>query len=424
MGPTVLRQASSAAAFALLACSAAHAGSAGPAVIDDAQLARQVATARARFLAQQPFDRFDVAVLVRDGARWRRGSFGGERLAYPASCVKLGYLVGAVHWCAAQGLQPDCLDASVRPMIVDSDNVATGVVVDQLSGVVNVADANAAGFEAWLSARRYTERVLESYGLLGAQRLLTKTYPTNSSADPQGFEARALKDAGRNAMSPDLAAQLMLGIVSGRVEPQATRYMRGLLTRDRFSGHSGFGAGLPPGSSYQNKVGTAFDTLQDIAWARLPNGRELIIAGFSNGWDQNEPEPRDVLRLGGFTELLLAELGLDRSLPFHRTVNARLRAGELSWSLPVPRSGLYELVLWYDADPANTSSAQYRVPAANGRQLISYDQRTWGRRWLPLGQYEFARGSAIVRAESTSSGKLAGGRIRISRVPAIDARGE
>src|SRR5688500_18404019 len=52
-----------------------------PAITDDAALSAAVVTARERFLARQPFDRFDVTVLSYDGnGRWRRGGFGGSAL--------------------------------------------------------------------------------------------------------------------------------------------------------------------------------------------------------------------------------------------------------------------------------------------------------------------------------------------------------
>jgi hypothetical protein len=162
-----------------------------PAIVDDEALSAAVAAAREQFLARQPFDRFDVTVLQRapDG-RWLRGSVGGAVLEYPASAVKLAYLVAAVHWCAERGRPPDCLDADVRPMVVDSDNVATGRVVDAVSGAPNVESGTDAEFDGWLDKRRYTERLMSSYGLLGGQRLLNKTWPTNSGEEPVGTRWR------------------------------------------------------------------------------------------------------------------------------------------------------------------------------------------------------------------------------------------
>ena len=277
--------------------------------------------------------------------------------------MKLGFLVGAVHWCREQGQAPDCLDEFVRPMIVDSDNVATGDVVDRISGAPNAPVAGNDA-EAWIERRRYTERVLESAGLLGSQRLFTKTYPTNSGEEPAELERLAWQRLGRNAMTTDLAAALMLNVALGTLEPQATDYMRSLLRRPAFSGHSALGGGLPPGSVHENKIGSAFDTLQDVMYAELPNGQRLVIAAFTNGWDSREPEPWDVARLGDFTARLLRELRLDDAAGRAPAVSSMPRAqadGAVRWQWRVPQPGRYELALWYDADPGNTHDARATV---------------------------------------------------------------
>jgi protein phosphatase methylesterase 1 len=297
------------AAVLLVSAAVAARAEAAPATRADPRVQAAVESARTEFLAGVGFDRMHVTALVadRDGG-WLRGSVEGDVPAYPASCVKLPFLVAAVHWCAGQGRNPDCLDEYVRPMIVESDNVATGVVVDTITGATNGPVAGA-DVEGWIERRRYTERVLESQGLLRGQRLFTKTYPTNSGEEPEGLERLAWERLGRNAMSADAAADLMLAVVSGAIEPRATAYMRSLLRRDSHSEHSALGAGLPAGSLHENKVGTAFDTLEDIMYAELPGGSRLIVAAFTNGWDPGIPAPGDVARLGRFTELLIARLG-------------------------------------------------------------------------------------------------------------------
>jgi hypothetical protein len=298
-----------AAVGALVVASMTAAADVLPPADDDPGLRSAVAAARAEFLAGQDFDRMHVtALLLAPDGRWLRGSVEGDALAYPASCVKLPFLVAAVHWCAEQGRAPDCLDEHVRPMIVDSDNVAAGIVVDAISGAPN-GPADGVDAAAWIERRRYTERVLAGHGLLRGQRLLTKTYPTNSGEEPADLERLAWERHGRNAMSAAAAADLMRAVVTGAIEPQATGYMRALLRRPPLAGHSALGAGLPPGSLHENKAGTAFDTLEDVMFARLPDGRELVIAAFTNGWNPELPEPLDVHRLGGFTRLLLARLG-------------------------------------------------------------------------------------------------------------------
>ena len=68
--------------------------SAAARVRDDARVQQAVEDARAQFLAGQHFDRLDVTVLLAaSGGLWLRGSVGGDRPWYPASCVKLGFAI-------------------------------------------------------------------------------------------------------------------------------------------------------------------------------------------------------------------------------------------------------------------------------------------------------------------------------------------
>jgi sterol desaturase/sphingolipid hydroxylase (fatty acid hydroxylase superfamily) len=390
-------------------------------IVDDAHLQQAVSAARSEFLAQQPFDRMHVTVLLQDRhGTWHRGAVEGDRLAYPASSVKLGFLVGAVHWCREQGKGPDCLDTYVRPMIETSDNVATGEVVDHISGVVNGPVAGA-DLEAFIERRSYTERVLDQLGLLGPQRLFTKTYPTNSGEEPQGLEHDAWQQQGRNAMTTDLAARLMLGVVTGTIEPAATDYMRRLLRRPAFSAYSSLGDGLPPGSLHENKIGSAFDTLQDVMYAELPNGRRLVIAAFTNGWDSREPEPGDVARLGDFTARLLEHVGLDDAAGHAPTEVQGVSGndGSVRWQWRVPRSGRYAIAVWYEAAAQNTRSARASITDSQNREqpLAVVDQSTWGRRWIQLGDLELARGATTVTLAPTQPGVAVAGRLRITQWP-------
>jgi hypothetical protein len=275
---------------------------------DDARVQAAVEDARARFLPAGRLDRLDVTVLLaaKDG-RWRRGSIGGRTSWYPASCVKLGFAVAATHWCESAGRPADCLDAHVAPMLQVSDNVETGFVVDAVSGAPN-APAKGADYEAWFAKRLYTEDLLAGHGLLDGQRFINKTYPTNSGEEPAGLEALARERHGRNAMHADGAANLMLAIVSGRFGRPATDYLRARLRRPPVSRHSFMGGGFPEGTLYESKVGDAYDTLAEIVHAELPDGRQVIVAAFSNGRDPDGPDEQDLTGLAGFAKLLVERL--------------------------------------------------------------------------------------------------------------------
>lgn len=278
------------------------------AVRDDPRLQAAVEEARARFLPAGRLDRLDVTVLMAapDGS-WRRGSVGGRTPWYPASCVKLGFAIAAVHWCESGGRTADCLDVHVAPMLQVSDNEQTGFVVDAITGAPNVP-IGGADFESWFARRLYTERLLERHGLLDGQRFINKTYPTNSGEEPAGLEALARERHGRNLMHADGGAMLMLALVTERFGRESAAYLRGLLRRPPASSHSFMGGGFPEGTRYESKVGDAYDTAAEIVHAELPDGRRLIVSAFSNGRDPEGADDQDLTVLAGFARLLVERL--------------------------------------------------------------------------------------------------------------------
>ena len=134
------------------------------------------------------------------------------------------------------------------------------------------------------------------------------------------------------------------------------------MRRPTFSGHSSLGGGLPAGSLHENKVGNAFDTLEDIVYAELPNGRRLIVAALSNGYAEGEAEPWDIARLNGFTGLLIARLGIADGLPApgYPDLQRSTDDGHHAWRIDAPcgmastksRSGT-------NRDPTAAESAEY-----------------------------------------------------------------
>ena len=219
-------------------------------------------------------------------------------------------------------------------------------------------------------------------------------------------------------MSTNLAANLMLAVQSGAIEPQATDYMRGLMRRPTFSGHSSLGGGLPAGSLHENKVGNAFDTLEDIVYAELPNGRRLIVAALSNGYAEGEAEPWDIARLNGFTGLLIARLGIADGLPAPGyPTSTSTDDGHHAWRIDAPVDGVYEIAVWHESSPTAAESAEYVVQYAEGSLTTRLDQRAWGSRWIKLGDVRLARGSGTVTVSNAGNGRLDPGVLRVTQWP-------
>lgn len=357
-----------------------------------------VERAHAAFLATQPFKRLNLSVWVQDapGQPWRGGEVAADEQVYPASIVKLPFAIDSAITCVERGQAADCQRDDLVPMVVDSDNVATGRLVDGLTRTVDHHEApllpgvqavlapsdvteREATYARWLTARRHTEQRLESLGLLGGMRLFSKTYPTNSGEEPMGFEARARRELGRNTMSAHDAAKLLRALVDGDID-RATgapvlSTLTPLLLRSRFTLQSALSAGIPPGTRQLGKMGSAYDTLEDVVALDWPQrdsaqgSRRIVIAAFSDGLDQTQPEPFDGWRLGGLTALLLQELGL---------------APAQAWRQPDVRRPAR--ALWQFAPEATTASpaprpASGRNPAPPALEL----------------QYRFPQGAAGVR---------------------------
>jgi hypothetical protein len=205
--------------------------------------------------------------------------------------------------------------------------------------------------------------------------------------------------------------------------------MMEILDHDRWKGNSILGTGLPPGTKYYNKPGLAYDTLEDIAYVVLPNGREAVVAAYSNGFTKpysEDPDPHDGTVLGTFMELLMQNAGLLEGCPpvvrvddsdpgfeaqgawaaetsspqRHGATYRSCRGGDApstaTWSLQVPEDGRYEVCVRHPQDAANAPNAPFVVHSDAGTTTVLVDQRKVGGRWRKLGDFSFRKGTGTV----------------------------
>src|SRR5215813_12820522 len=104
-------------------------------------------------------------INLRDPEHPVTASFRGNERVYPASVVKLFYLVAVHRWLEDKKIQEtDELKRAVRDMIVDSSNEATQYVVDVLTQTTGGYELAPQEMEEWQNKRNAVNRYYSSMG--------------------------------------------------------------------------------------------------------------------------------------------------------------------------------------------------------------------------------------------------------------------
>jgi beta-lactamase class A len=215
---------------------------------------------------------------------------GGERI-YPASVIKLFYLVAAHRWLEDGKLKDsEELRRSMRDMIVDSSNDATSLIVDALTDTTSGPELSPAEMEIWYQKRNAVNRYFTS---LGFTNINVNRKPWNEG--PYGREMQSIKlhaPNHRNWLTTDATARMLAEIVQHKaVTPARCDQMLELLKRDPFDktesansqGKNFTGMALPPGSKLWSKAGWTSETRHDAAYVELPGGGRFVLVIFTTG---------------------------------------------------------------------------------------------------------------------------------------------
>ena len=238
----------------------------------------------------KPLKPEEVAVTlidVTDPARLRWGSHRGDQPIYPASVVKLFYLVAAHRWMEDGKLdESDELKRAMRDMIVDSYNEATHYVLDVLTGTTSGPELAPDSLRAWHDQRNAVNRYFTSLGYTGIN---CNKKPWCEG--PYGREVQAIRtfEPKRNLLTTDASARLMTDIALDRVvTPARCEKMRALLTRDPAAPatpedqvHGFIASGVPTGTKVWSKAGWTSQTRHDCALLHLPDGRKWVMVIFT-----------------------------------------------------------------------------------------------------------------------------------------------
>jgi hypothetical protein len=249
---------------------------------------------------------YDPPVLVNTGgaltpnAFWNhslRGfSYRGVERIYPASVVKLFYMVAVNEWLEKQMLQTSKeLERATRDMIIDSSNDGTSLIIDMLSGTTSGPELSAGPFETWKHQRNIVNRYLKSLGWeeLDTINACQKTWGDGPYGRERAFYGEMLEN--RNMLTTNATAKLLHSIVGGvAVSSGRSQAMMALLKRslnpedlptdveeDQITGF--LGGGLPQNAQIWSKAGWTSQVRHDAAYIELPDLRPYLLVVFTEG---------------------------------------------------------------------------------------------------------------------------------------------
>jgi len=231
-----------------------------------------------------------TVIDLRDAQHPVIASFRGNERIYPASVVKLFYLVAAERWLEDKKIQesPE-LTRAIHDMIVDSSNEATQYVVDVITHTTGGYELPPKEMEEWQYQRNAVNRYFTSLGYSNIN-VNQKTF----CEDAYGREkvSRGPNGENRNKLTTDATARLLMEIVTDKAAtPERTKLMMDLLKRDytgtsndaddQGHGFSGIALQGVEGVKLWSKAGWTSTTRHDAAYLEMPDGSKFILVTFT-----------------------------------------------------------------------------------------------------------------------------------------------
>ena len=212
-----------------------------------------------------------------------RADYHGDVPFYPASLVKLFFMVEVLH----QGHLTAEIERALREMIQVSDNDAAAFLVDVITGTTSGPELEGKALEEFVNRRRQLNRYFTSLGYDISAMLKPWSF------GPFGRDKQIMeeKSVTRNRASANSVASLLLWIVQRHaISLPASEAMITLLERPLAPPRAtenqvrGFlGESLPEGSRLWSKEGDTSEVRHDAAYVELPDGRKLIVVVLTRG---------------------------------------------------------------------------------------------------------------------------------------------
>ena len=218
----------------------------------------------------------------------RAGNYRGGEGFYPASVVKLFWLAFSERQLEDKRIRmsPE-FQRSLEDMIRESSNDATHLVIDTSTGTTGGPELPKRQWEGWVEKRNAANRWFSSMGYAGIN-VNQKTWCEGPYGRERAFYGKEFTN--RNKLTPIATARLMTEIALDRaISPARCEEMRVLLKRDipaetdsadgQSKGYTG--KILPKGSKLWSKAGWTDTARHDVAYVRLPDGKERVVCVYT-----------------------------------------------------------------------------------------------------------------------------------------------
>ena len=225
-------------------------------------------------------------------------SYRGVERIYPASIVKLFYLV-AIHEWLQGGMVSESLELNraIRDAIVTSSNDATSLLVDVLTGTTSGPELPSNPFETWQQQRNIINRYFASLGWseLESINVNQKTWCDGAYGRERAFLGELMEN--RNMLTTDAVARLLHSIIGGvAISSERSQKMMQLLKRslnpaqfidsDGENQITGFiGEALPSNAQIWSKAGWTSQVRHDAAYIEIPGVSPYLLTIFTEGKD-------------------------------------------------------------------------------------------------------------------------------------------
>jgi beta-lactamase class A len=249
-----------------------------------------------------------LSITIIDAKTGEKADYNGSIERYPASVVKLFWLVAIYQQISTVTANEIELKSAIEQMILKSDNQGASQVLDTITNTKSTSiELPANELNIQKQQRQSLNEFFQQAGYSANINVSQKTFPIpqQNIMEPKGFDKQLRGDnpqkPTRNKITTDDAARLMYEIVNAQaIDPETSKKMRSLLTRNTNPSfwkkqppnpvdfnpvESFFGEGLPATKTENivSKAGWTSASRQEVAFIKSKDKQtRYILAVFGD----------------------------------------------------------------------------------------------------------------------------------------------